>query len=77
MSYKFIIMSDNTTREKQEVAPSMNPDERPDLADYMSKESPSTTTYRKNSDHKCDECGKFFPTLEELTTHYRKDHPRL
>ena len=71
-------MSDNTTTEKQGVAPSMNPDERSDLVDCMSKESPSTTTTdRKDSDHKCDECGKFFPTLEELTIHYRKDHPRL
>jgi hypothetical protein len=24
--------------------------------------------------HKCEDCGKVFPTAEELTIHYRKDH---
>jgi hypothetical protein len=30
---------------------------------------------REPTNHRCEECGKIFPTAEELTTHYTKDHP--
>jgi C2H2 type zinc finger protein len=60
-------MSEN--KKEQEVAPSMNPEERPDLQDYRStdKESANTNT--------CQDCGKVFSKIEELTAHYKKDHP--
>jgi hypothetical protein len=53
----------------QDVAPSMNPEERPDLQDYKrtDKEASKTNT--------CQDCGKVFSSIEELTAHYKKDHP--
>jgi hypothetical protein len=27
------------------------------------------------TNHRCEECGKIFPSAEKLTTHYTKDHP--
>ena len=47
----------------------MNPEERPDLQNYRStdKESANTNT--------CQDCGKVFSNTEELTAHYKKDHP--
>lgn len=29
---------------------------------------------REPTNHRCEECDKIFPTAEELTTHYTKDH---
>ena len=54
-------------RESREVAPSMNPEERSDLRDYKDKESANTNT--------CQDCNKVFSSLEELTAHYKKEHP--
>lgn len=57
------------SEEKKEgdVAPSMNPEERPDLQDYKDKESANTNT--------CQDCNKEFSSTEELTAHYKKEHP--
>jgi hypothetical protein len=62
-----MIMSENKKKKEEEgFSPSMNPDERPDLEDYKSRESPTT--------HTCKDCNKVFSTVEELATHYKKDH---
>lgn len=45
----------------------MNPGERPDLQDYKDKESRNTYT--------CQDCNKVFSITEELTAHYKKEHP--
>ena len=42
-----------------DVAPSMNPEERPNLQDYKDKESANTNT--------CQDCNKVFSSIEELT----------
>jgi hypothetical protein len=54
-------------KEKGDIAPSMNPDERPDLQDYKEEVSANTNT--------CQDCNKIFSSKEELTTHYKKEHP--
>ena len=64
-------MSENT--KKKDLAPSRSEDEKPHLNDYLSKDK-EITSDRKNG-HICDECGKSFSTMEDLTSHYRKDHP--
>jgi hypothetical protein len=46
----------------------MNPEERPDLQDYKSKDKESANT------NTCRECGKAFSSKEELAVHYNKDH---
>jgi Zinc finger, C2H2 type len=56
-------------RETGDVAPSMNPEDRPDLQDYKDKESANT--------NKCQDCNKVFSSIEELTSHYKKEHPEL
>lgn len=56
-------------KKEQDVAPSMNPEERPDLQDYKSSDKQSANT------NTCQDCGKVFPNTEELTAHYKKDHP--
>ncbi|HEY9387893.1 MAG TPA: hypothetical protein VIP70_12700 [Nitrososphaeraceae archaeon] len=61
-------MSEETKRES-DATPTMNPEERPDLQDYKSKETKSPQT------HICQDCNKEFTTIEELTAHYKKDHP--
>jgi hypothetical protein len=48
------------------------PEDRPDLQDYMSKEQPSKRAENSNS---CKYCNKTFSSMEELTLHYRKEHP--
>jgi hypothetical protein len=58
-------MSEN----KKDVAPTMNPEKRPDLQDYKSSDKQSANT------NTCQDCGKVFPSTEELTVHYKKDHP--
>jgi uncharacterized Zn-finger protein len=63
-----------TTNTKEDlVAPSENPEDRPDLRDYKSKqESPNKVEGSSNS---CKYCNKKFSNMEELTAHYRKEHP--
>jgi hypothetical protein len=46
-------------KETGEVAPSTNPEERPDLQDYKDKESANTNT--------CQDCNKVFSSIEELS----------
>jgi hypothetical protein len=65
MSHIFLIMSED----KEDVTPGMNPEERPNLQDYKSSDRLSANT------NSCQECGKVFPSTEELTTHYQKEHP--
>ena len=66
-------MSDNNANTKEDVvAPSTNPEDRPDLQDYMSKEESSQRAEDSNS---CKYCNKTFSTMEQLTAHYRKEHP--
>jgi len=55
-------------RESGDLAPSMNPEERPDLQDYKGKES-------ANTNNTCQDCNKVFSSTEELTAHYKKEHP--
>jgi Zinc finger, C2H2 type len=45
----------------------MKPEERPNLQDYKDKESTNTIT--------CQDCKKVFSRTEELTAHYKKEHP--
>ena len=52
--------NENITTKEDLVAPSENPEDRPDLHDYKSKEESSN---------------KVFSNMEELTTHYTKEHP--
>ena len=54
-------------KETGDLAPSMNPDERSDLQDYKVKESTNTNT--------CQDCNKEFSSVEDLTAHYKKEHP--
>jgi hypothetical protein len=60
-------MSEN--KKEREVTPSMNPEERPDLQNYRSTDKESANT------NICQDCGKVFSNTEELTAHYKKDHP--
>ena len=48
-------------RESEDVAPSMKPEERPNLQEYTN----STT---------CQDFNKKFSSSEELTAHYKKEH---
>ena len=51
------------------IAPGTNPGEKPNLQDYKSTDKASANT------NTCQDCGKVFPSTEELTMHYKKDHP--
>ena len=62
--------STNETKKKDIVAPSMNPEERPNLSHYKSGESSEKVTTNT-----CEYCKKSFSNMEELTAHYRKEHP--
>ena len=55
-------------KQERDIAPSINPEERPDLQDYKStdKESGNTNT--------CQDCGNEFSSKEELAVHYNKIH---
>ena len=64
MSHIFFMMSEN-----KDVVPSMNPEERPDLQDYKSTDKQSANI------NTCQDCSKVFSNTEELTVHYKKDHP--
>jgi hypothetical protein len=66
MLYRYCHMLEEK-RESEDVAPSMNPEERPNLQDYKDKESTNTNT--------CQDCNKVFSSTEELTAHYKKEHP--
>jgi hypothetical protein len=59
-------MSENKKQEK-DMAPSINPEERPDLQDYKSSDKESDT-------NTCQDCGKMFSSKEELVVHYDKNH---
>jgi hypothetical protein len=48
----------------------MKEDEKPNLRDYQDKESK-----KDNRNNRCSECNKEFSSAEELTTHYRQQHP--
>ena len=61
----------NETKKKDIVAPSMNPEERPNLRDYKSGES----SEKAAATNTCEYCKKSFSNMEELTAHYRKEHP--
>jgi hypothetical protein len=70
----FVSVSDNNATTKEDaVAPGMNPEDRPDLQDYMSKEQPSQRA--GNSSNNCKYCNKTSSTMEQLTARYRKEHP--
>lgn len=60
-------MSEN--KKEEDIAQSMNPEEMPDLQDYKSADKGSADT------HMCQDCNKVFSSIEELTTHYKKEHP--
>jgi C2H2-type zinc finger len=55
---------------KDDFAPTMKEDEKPNLRDYQDKESK-----KDNRNNRCSECNKEFSSTEELTTHYRRQHP--
>lgn len=68
MSYiQFIVMSGKKKQEK-DIAPSINPEERPDLQDYKSTDKESGNT------NSCQDCSKVFSSKEELAVHYNKIH---
>jgi hypothetical protein len=68
--------NENITTKEDLVAPSENPEDRPDLHDYKSKEESSNKVEgSSNSSNSCKYCNKVFSNMEELTTHYRKEHP--
>ena len=64
-------MSSEEKRESEDLAPSMNPEERPNLQDYKDKEKDKETT----NTNTCQDCNKVFSSTEELTAHYKKEHP--
>jgi len=66
-------MSENRNK-KKDVAPSTSEDQKPHVDDYLSKDKELTSDL-KNTGHICDDCGKSFSKQEELTIHYRKEHP--
>jgi hypothetical protein len=67
-------MSDNnnTSRKEDVVAPTMSPEDRPGLQNYRSKQQPSN---RVETYNRCKYCNNAFSSMEELTAHYRKEHP--
>lgn len=65
-------MSENTNK-KEDVAPSTSEDDKPHVDDYLSKDK-ELTSDRKSGGHICDDCGKSLSSLDELTTHYKKEH---
>jgi hypothetical protein len=63
----FLVMSGKKKQEK-DIAPSINPEERPDLQDYRSTDKDSGNT------NTCQDCGKAISNKEELAVHYNKIH---
>ena len=66
--------NENTTKKEDRIAPSENPEERPNLQDYKSKEE-SSNRVNDSSSSSCKYCNKTYSNMEELTAHYRKEHP--
>ena len=64
--------NENITKKEDRIAPSENPEDRPSLQDYKSKEESSNRVEGSSS---CKYCNKTFSNMEELTAHYRKEHP--
>jgi hypothetical protein len=62
----------NTSRKEDVVAPTMSPEDRPDLQNYRSKQQPSN---RVETYNRCKYCNNAFSSMEELSAHYRKEHP--
>ena len=62
-----LVMSGKKKQEK-DIAPSINPEERPVLQDYKSTDNESGNT------NTCQDCGKVFSSKEELAVHYNKIH---
>lgn len=74
-------------QEKRDKVPSVAEQEKPSVSDYKSEENIEVGKQRielsagsvKNAEQQsqavCDECGKSFETLTELTQHYRQAHP--
>jgi hypothetical protein len=60
----------NEDKSNNDFAPTVREDEKPSLRDYQDKES-----RKDNRNNRCGECGKAFSSVEELTSHYRKEHP--
>jgi len=60
----------NEDKSNNDFAPTVREDEKPSLRDYQDKESK-----KDNRNKRCGECGKAFSSDEELTSHYRKEHP--
>ena len=60
----------NEDTSKDDFAPTMKEDERPNLRDYQDKDSK-----KDNRNNRCSECGNEFSSAEELTSHYRRQHP--
>ena len=67
---------ENTTKKEDRIAPSENPEHRPNLQNYKSKEEESSSNRVDNSSSSsCKYCNKTYSNMEELTAHYRKEHP--
>jgi uncharacterized Zn-finger protein len=64
--------NNNTSRKEDVATPSMNHEDRPDLQSYKSSQQPSN---RVETYNRCKYCNNAFSGLEELTAHYRKEHP--
>jgi hypothetical protein len=62
----------NTSRKEDVIAPTMSPEDRPDLQNYRSKQQPSN---RVETYNRCKYCNNAFSSMEELAAHYRKEHP--
>jgi hypothetical protein len=56
--------------EKKHATPNTSAGQKEQLDDYQDKESKI-----KNTTRSCKDCGKAFSNAEELTSHYRKEHP--
>ena len=66
--------NNNINTKEDLVAPSINPEDRSDLHDYKSNEEESSKRAHSSSSS-CKYCNKTYSNMEELTAHYRKEHP--
>ena len=60
----------NDDKSNNDFAPTVREDEKSSLRDYQDKQSK-----KDNRNNRCGECGKAFSSAEEVTSHYRKEHP--
>ena len=67
--------NENTTKKQDRIGPSENPEDRSSLQDYKSKEESSNSVENSSSSSSCKYCNKTYSNMEELTAHYRKEHP--